>query len=172
MNENQSFALWMIPTGEAYSLTSGYIARLSSLYRLPGFEPHVTVLGGVRSPDGDEMRKLARDVAPFRIRLAREVEYMPETFRCLFLRAYTTDALMEIFSKASATFGVKPDSYFPHLSLAYGDLPVWKKQEMIAELGPVPEIEFEARGLALVQASTETPVSSWKVVEHFSFTEA
>lgn len=169
MSENGSYALWIIPTEKAYALTAGYIARLSSLYKLSAFEPHVTVLGGVRFPEGDEVRELAGDLDPFRIRLAREVEYTDAYFRCLFLRAYKTDALMESFSKASALVGREPESYFPHLSLAYGDLPVWKKQEMIAELGPIPEIEFEAREISLVEASSERPVSSWQVVERFPF---
>lgn len=168
MPENQSYALWIIPGDEeVYARTSGYIARLSSLYGLPRFEPHVTLLGGIRSPEADELRGLAGGLAPFQVRLAREVEYRNEYFRCLFLRAYKTDGLMEAFSKAGALFGRETDSYMPHLSLAYGDLPVWKKHEMIEELGPVPQIAFEARDISLVQASTETPVSSWEVVERF-----
>lgn len=168
MSENQSYAVWIIPTDEAYALTSGFIARLSRLYDLPAFEPHVTVLGGVRCPESAEMRDLAESLAPFRIRLAREVEYREAYFRCLFLQAYKTDKLGETYSKASALFGHQDATYFPHLSLAYGDLPVWRKQEMIAELGPIPEIEFEAREISLVEASSERPVSSWNVIERFS----
>jgi hypothetical protein len=55
------------------------------------------------------------------------------------------------------------------MSLAYGDLPVWRKHEMIEELGPLPQIEFEAQAISLAQASTEMDVSSWKVVAHFPF---
>ncbi len=128
MSENNSYALWIIPTGEAYALTSGYIARLSSLYDLPPFEPHVTVLGGVPVPEADEMRELAGSLVPFPIRLTREVEYRAETFRCLFLQAYKTEALMEAYLKAGALFGQPAGSYFPHLSLAYGDLPVWRSR--------------------------------------------
>jgi hypothetical protein len=169
MPENQTYALWIIPGDEeVYARTSGYIARLSSLYGLPRFEPHVTVLGGIPSPEPAGLRELAGSLAPFQVRLTSEVEYLNEYFRCLFIRAYKTDGLMETFSKASALFGQETGSYFPHLSLAYGDLPVWKKHEMIAELGPLPQIEFEARHITLVRASTEAPVSSWEVVERFS----
>ena len=93
MSENQPYALWIIPTDEAYALTSGFIARLGRLYDLPAFEPHVTVLGGVRCPEFAEMRDLAESLAPFRIRLAREVEYREAYFRCLYLQAYKTDEL-------------------------------------------------------------------------------
>jgi hypothetical protein len=168
MPENQTYALWIIPGDEeVYAQTSGFIARLSGLYDLPRFEPHVTVLGGVPSPEPAGLRKLAWSLDPFQVRLTRVVEYMDEYFRCLFIRAYKTDGLMETFSKASALFGREVDYYMPHMSLAYGDLPVWKKHEMIEELGPLPQIEFEARDISLVQASSETPVSSWKVIERF-----
>lgn len=167
MPDNQSYALWIIPTDDAYALTSGYIGRLSRLYDLPAFEPHVTVLGGIRSPETAEMRDLAESLAPFRIRLAREVEYREAYFRCLFLQAYKTEELGETYWKASALFGNQGSPYFPHLSLAYGNLPVWKKQEMIAELGPIPKIEFEARAVSLVEASSEKPISKWSVIEQF-----
>jgi 2'-5' RNA ligase len=170
MPENQTYALWIIPGDEeVYAQTSGFIARLSSLYDLPRFEPHITVLGGIPSPEPAELRKLAGSLDPFQVRLARVVEYMDEYFRFLFIRAYKTDGLMETFSKASALFGREADFYMPHMSLAYGDLPVWRKHEMIEELGPLPQIEFEAQAISLAQASTEMDVSSWKVVAHFPF---
>lgn len=168
MVENDTYSLWIIPAEEkAYALTKGYITRLSGLYHLPHFEPHVTVLGGVRKAEKAEMQTLVEGLGPFQVRLAREVEYRDEFFRCLFLRAYKSDALMETFSRANMLLGQESESYFPHLSLAYGNLPVWKKQEMMAELGPIPEIVFEARDIAFVQASKDVPVEDWKVLERF-----
>jgi len=171
MPENGSFALWFIPNGAAYTLTDGFIARLSAAFDLPKFEPHVTLLGDIRSPGAFALRDLARVLSPFRIRLASRVEYLDETFRCLFLKAHETPALMGTYSKASRLFDDKGGPYFPHLSLAYGDLPVETKHEMIHSLGEFPEIEFEARHLSLVRASGEIPISSWKAIERFSFGE-
>jgi len=54
-----SFALWIIPEGEAYALTDDYIARLSAGYNLPKFEPHVTLLSGILSPEALALRDLA-----------------------------------------------------------------------------------------------------------------
>lgn len=164
---NDSYALWIIPEGAAYSLTDGYIAKLSEAYRLPKFEPHVTVLSGMREPELPALRILAGSLAPFRIRLASQPEYLDEFFRCLFLKAYETPELIEAFSKVCKAFGYEERIYFPHLSLAYGDLPVQTKHEMIQTLGEIPEIEFEAGQLSLINASTEMPVSDWKVVERF-----
>jgi 2'-5' RNA ligase len=168
MPENDSYTLWIIPEDAAYSLTDGYIAQLSAAYHLPRFEPHVTLLGGTRSPDTSALRGLAESLPPFRVRLASQPAYLDEYFRCLFLKADETPELMETFSKASQLFGYKRESYFPHLSLAYGDLLVETKHEMIRELGEIPEIEFEARHLSLVQASTKMPISRWKVIERFA----
>jgi hypothetical protein len=167
MSENDTYALWIIPDGAVYTLTDGYIAKLSSTYHLPRFEPHVTILGGIRSPEPSALRGLAGSLTPFRIRLASEVDYLDEYFRCLFLKAHETPELMETFSKASRLFGYEGKPYFPHLSLVYGDLPVETKREMIHTLREIPTIEFEARQLSLVHASTSMPVASWKVIEHF-----
>lgn len=169
MDAKITFSLWIIPAGEAYRLTESYIARLSAAYGLPRFEPHVTVLGSIPSPDDSAVRALAAELAPFPIRLMRQVEYLDEYFRCLFLRAHETDELMEAISEAGERFGPQAKPHFPHLSLAYGDLTVETKQQMIRELGEIPEIEFEAQAISLVQASSKIDVSSWKVVERFPF---
>jgi 2'-5' RNA ligase len=74
---------------------------------------------------------------------------------------------MKTFAKASELFGYEGPPYFPHLSLAYGNLPVETKHEMMQTLGEIPQIEFEARQLSLVRASSKIPISRWKVVERF-----
>ena len=169
MSENDTYSLWIVPDGATYSLADGYISKLSDTYHLPRFEPHVTVLGRIHSPDSSALRGLAEGLPSFQIRLASQPEYLDEYFRCLFLKAYETPELMETFSQASQLFGYEDKSYFPHLSLAYGDLPVSTKQEIIRTLGDIPQIEFEARQLSLVHASAKMPVSSWKVIERFPF---
>lgn len=171
MSENDSYALWIIPESTAYDLTKGYIAKLSDIYHLSKFEPHVTLLSGIRVPETSALQTLTRSLHPFHIRLASQPGYLDEYFRCLFLKAHERPALMETYSQASQMFGYAGGPYFPHLSLAYGDLPVETKREMIRTLGEIPGIEFEARQLSLVQASAEMPISSWKVVERFPLTK-
>jgi len=171
MPENDSYALWIVPEGAVYTLTDGYIARLSRAYNLPKFEPHVTLLGGIPAPETSTLRNLARSLPPFQVHLSSQPGFLDETFRCLFLKADETPALLETFARASQLFGYQDKPYFPHLSLAYGDLPIETKREMIRELGDIPEIEFEARQFSLVLASTEMPVSSWRVVARFPFAE-
>jgi len=167
MPDTDSYALWIMPEGDAYKLTNSYITKLSDAYDLPKFEPHVTLLGSVHSPDASTLQALAHSLPPFRIRFASQPQYLDEYFRCLFLKAHETPELVATFSKASQLFGFEGLTYFPHLSLAYGDLSVETKLEMIQSLGEIPEIEFEARHLSLVSASTGKPISSWKVVERF-----
>jgi 2'-5' RNA ligase len=169
MIENDTFSLWLIPAGQAYSLLSGYITQLSEAYNLPKFEPHVTVLGGMRQPETFAMRALAGSLASFRVRLMEQVQYMDEFTRCLFLPVHQTPALMESYAKACEHLDCPAGPYFPHLSLAYGDLPVETKHAMIQDLGEIPLVEFEARAISLVQASAKMDVSSWQVIEQFSF---
>ena len=70
MPENDSYALWIMPEGDAYFLTDSYIATLSSTYNLPKFEPHVTILAGIPQAATSKVRGFAESLAPFRIRLA------------------------------------------------------------------------------------------------------
>ena len=171
MPEDHTYCLWIIPENESYSITNGYIAKLSEEYNFPRFEPHVTILSGIRSPEKSKIRAFTESISPFRIRLASQPTYLDEYFRCLFLEAHKTPGLMEMFSKASEVFGYKGEPFYPHLSLAYGDFPIQTKQEMIQKLGEIPEIEFEARHLSLVHASGEMPISNWRVTEQFSLGE-
>ena len=153
MHAGDFYALWIMPEGSAYTLTDSYITKLSVAYNLPRFEPHLTLLSGIRNPVTSTLRGLAGGLPPFRIRLASQPEYLNEYFRCLFIKADETPELIDAFSKASQLFGYEGETYFPHLNLAYGDLPLETKRVMIQKLGDIPQIEFEARQLSLVHAS-------------------
>lgn len=65
MLETDSYVLWIIPEGAAYALTDGYIARLSATYNLPRFEPHLTLLSGIRYPTASTLRGLTASLPPF-----------------------------------------------------------------------------------------------------------
>lgn len=167
MSEYDSHALWIIPKGAAYDLTRGYITKLSAIYHLPEFEPHITVLSDIRSPDISAIRGFAGSLAPLCIHLDNKVQSPDSYFRSLHLRAQETPELMELFSKARERFGSTGESYFPHLSLAYSGFNHQTKRKMIQDLGEIPEIEFEVHQLTLFNASPNKPVSHWKVIERF-----
>jgi len=169
MSGSDSYALWIIPEGVAYDLTKGYIDKLSDIYHLPNFEPHITVLSDIRSPGISEICEFAGSLIPFHIRFDSQVEHPDSYFRSLHLTAHETPELKGVFAKARERFGSNGTSYFPHLSLAYSGFNHQTKRKMVQELGEIPEIVFEARQLVLFNASPEIPVSSWKLIECFPF---
>ena len=169
MSNSDAYALWIIPEGAAYDLTKGYINRLSDIYHLPKFEPHITVLSDIYSPGISEICEFAGSLAPFRVHFDNTVEYPDAYFRSLHLTAHETPELMALFAKARERFGSNGTSYFPHLSLAYSGFNRQTKCKMVQELGEIAEIAFEARQLVLFNASPEIPVSSWDVIERFPF---
>jgi hypothetical protein len=90
-----------MPADEAvYALTSGYIARLSGLYSLPRFEPHITVLGGVSMPEMVEMQRDGREPES-RSKSGWRARWNTgtSTSDACSCRAYKTDALMEVRSR-------------------------------------------------------------------------
>lgn len=74
---------------------------------------------------------------------------------------------MEVFSQASHLFGYEGKPYFPHLSMTYGNLLLETKYKMIRGLGEIPEIEFEARQLSLVRASTRCSFRAGRLLSVF-----
>lgn len=167
MANNYTYSLWIIPDEAAYSLTKGYIEKLCNEYHLPSFEPHITIKGRIQSSHVSRVRRLANKLSPFRVYLTNKVECSAEYFQCLYIRVHETPELLETYIKVCEIVGSENKSYFPHLSLAYGDLPVPTKHEMTQKLGNIPNIEFEVHYLYMVLASKGLPVSSWKIIERF-----
>lgn len=162
------YSLWFMPPGELCDELRGIIRRLSARYGAPEFLPHVTLLGGfVGSPRG-VIRKSATVAASLRsitIRLGR-IGFRDEYFRCLFAHAALTPALRKANLAARHTFGHERERPFmPHLSLLYGEFPRSLKEQVIAEIGPQLDVQFNVRSLHLYRTQNEP--MHWQRVARF-----
>jgi 2'-5' RNA ligase len=162
-----------MPCGSAFEQVDQIIRGLSQRLGVPGFEPHVTVLGGLLDSEADVVAKasqLAASMDPFEIECDR-LEFLNEFYKCLFLRAVQAPPVMDANAKARTVFERADDeTYMPHLSLLYGHFPVRTKQQLVAELGREWNLRFEVESIHLY--STEGRSDEWYRIKEFPMRRA
>ncbi len=168
--QGNGYSVWLMPTGKAYEQFSGLIKTLAEEYHGPVFEPHVTLLGGVRQAEDEILRRAAELVSgqpPFAIRV-RTVEYHDVYFRALFVRAENTAPLQAFYTRAQALFAL-PDlpEYLPHLSLLYGNVPQPVKEHIIQAIGRDHTTAFPVRSVHVVNTTGEA--QTWYRVQELPF---
>jgi 2'-5' RNA ligase len=156
-------SLWLVPEGSARDRLARLIDRLAARLGTAPFPPHVTLLAGLARPEGEALAAaegVASSLAPFSVRLGG-VDGGDAFFRCLFLRAGRTDALLVAHAAAARAFGRDPDPRFdPHLSLVYGELESRTRADLIRELRSLTERPFDADRLHVWR--TVGPVREWR----------
>ncbi len=159
------FHLWLVPTGAVYDRLAGVITDLSNRHQGPAFDPHLTLLGrldGNEAALADCTHQLARALHPFEVRL-KKPGYESKYFRCLFLPAEPSPAILDAHQQATRIFNAQLASAFdPHVSLLYGLFPESLKQEIITDLPPDLPSVFLASRLQLIRAGSTNP-QDWQV---------
>lgn len=162
------YSLWLMPPAPVRDRFAAIIRRLSERLGTPVFEPHVTLTGTETEDETDAVRRveqLAQALAPIPIALI-ESGYSDAYFRCLYLRAANSPALLAAYRRACDALGAAPTDFMPHLSLVYGDLNAADKQRLIAELGRDWDVQFTAQQLALY--IPEGRPEQWRRVADFA----
>ena len=160
----ETYSIWLIPKTNDKITLSRIINKFSDYYNTPKFEPHITILGGFLAKETESIKNLkflSKKIPPFEIQFGK-VSYMNEYFRSIFIEVMLSDKLKELRILTCNYFGFINDSYYPHLSLVYGDIVVPDKLKMIKCLGPSPNFIFIDK-LFLVQ-NNETDYK-WKIIE-------
>jgi 2'-5' RNA ligase len=162
------YSIWLIPENGVYRKLSDLISQLSREHNTPSFDPHVTLIGGVLGSEQEVVSKtdrLASIIKPYKVG-ARNVEYLNEYFKCLFLRVKETDEVVRANSEARKVFGKQSDlKYMPHLSLMYGNLSPQAKEQIIAKIGREIPVTFDVNSIRLF--STNGRLEEWYEVENF-----
>ncbi len=163
------YSLWIIPPEGVYDRLKDIIFRLSLKYSTPGFEPHITLLGGLPGAEEEILSKvsgLAANLNPFNVKLSK-TEYLDEYYRCLFLRAEETDDLLNAHALAGKILdNLRDEKYMPHLSLMYGDFPAKIKEEIIRETGN-QDITFKVNSIHLFLTGDNPEL--WQRLKEFRF---
>jgi 2'-5' RNA ligase len=166
-------SLWLIPDEAWRHFLARIIVRLSQQYETPRFEPHLTLLGQIAMEHGDAANRTARLASRLRTFqvVLNGLSYRGEFFRALFLEAERTPPLMEAYRTACVIFDRKPEETFlPHISVLYGDLPATTKDALISRLASELKLPLSVRisRLDLMIASSRLPVSSWHCLASYA----
>ncbi len=169
MPQAKGYSLWLMPSGELYVRLASLITNLSERHHTPNFEPHVTLLGEIVGSARDvfsKTRELSSVVRRCSIELS-DVEHADTYFKCLFLRAGETDAVMRANLEARKVFDRGNDTkYMPHLSLLYGNFPPETKEQIIREIGNRIPVSFAVDSIHLF--STNGGPEEWRRMLEFS----
>lgn len=160
-----------MPGGEDYDKLLALIRNLSSSYRTPPFEPHISLLGGLVSSEEELMLKaeeLASSTQPFAVELDG-IGHMDEYYMCLFAKVKENEALMELNRRAKEIFGrVDESSFIPHVSLIYANMRASKRRKIISSIeDELRGMRFKADRLYLYVTEGEPP--DWYEAANFSF---
>jgi 2'-5' RNA ligase len=168
MTTSTGHSLWLMPSDQIYNQLSNTISQLSNQYATPVFQPHITLLGDVTGDVGElssQAQQLALRLRRFQVTLTT-VDYLPAYFRCLFIRAEETSALVEANRIARELFHREQDAKFmPHLSLMYGDFDLETKQQIIASIGREFKMTFSVNRIHLLSCNGEP--KAWYHVREF-----
>lgn len=161
-------SLWLILEGETRRRLAATIADLARRLGTPSFEPHVTLIGGISQPEEEIVvaaGRLAAATAPLQLRPFR-VGQRGEYFRCLFYEVAADAALIDLHMRARLALGRDAGAlFFPHLSLAYGELESAVKAPLVGPLSPRRGDNWLVGELQVVR--TEGEVGDWRPLAAF-----
>lgn len=160
----KEYSIWLMPKGTVYDRLSEIISGISQEYKVPNFQPHVTLIGELKGNEEliTRTKLLASQIHPFTITLKNPC-VLNEYFRSLFLKVKGTEEVINANLKAQEIFNRK-EKYFPHLSLMYGSCSTIEKLNIISNLEKI-NLEFQVNNLHLF--STKGHPENWHEIEKF-----
>jgi 2'-5' RNA ligase len=165
------YALWLLLPPAERARFGDLIRTLAEQHGTPGFEPHITLLGGIagaQAPAITATAVLARRIAPLHIRLA-EIGQRDSYYQCLFVHTVPDAALLQAHRLARAELARRDDAEFvPHLSIVYGNLGRAQKAAIMARLGARLEGDFLVEELAVIRYRKDDQPQDWRRVATFA----
>jgi 2'-5' RNA ligase len=162
---HEPLSLWLVPADAERETLAGLIRELAGREGTPAFEPHLTLLGGLRLAAEDARARadhLRRGLRALRLSF-RGLAWTDDYYRCLFAEVERTEELQAARDAAERAFAARPDERFvPHLSLLYAHLPAERKQALAAEVWPRLGGGFTSRALVLTATGGDPP--AWRAL--------
>lgn len=171
MTTTQKYSLWLMPHGDLYELLRDLIESLAQRFDAPVFEPHVTLLGGIRSDNEQKLIETCAAIAgktpPFVLNLT-QTDMTSEYYRSLFVRIREQGELTELYRRAVENLEGRTE-FMPHISLLYADLGRDEKADLIREIGKYWNETMTAQQMKLYDTTGQ--VRQWREVAVFELTD-
>lgn len=170
MASSEKYSLWLRPFGDVAFSIQQRINKLSDKYGSPRFEPHVTLISGLRYGETELIqltKTMAGSLKPFDILLTK-AGYRDKFYQSLFVHVKKSEALMNAYHTALQLFDIEEgEEFVPHLSLMYGDFSQEEKERILSVMGREFHIRFEVHSLLLVK--TEGGPEEWEKIHLADF---
>jgi len=164
----EAYSFWLVPEPALEAELTKLVRALAPVFGMPAFAPHATVQGDLDlSADDAEMlaRELVAGEAPLAWR-AWGIQWTEHPFRTFFVAFDRADRFNALRDRSAKLVGSRDGlSPFPHLSLAYGNLPVREKIARSRPLaGAIDGRSMTFDRLVVALSGREVPVDEWKTV--------
>jgi 2'-5' RNA ligase len=138
MTGGGAFAIWLIPSEPIRGRLAGEVHRLAIRLGTVPFDPHLTLVGGLRSPEADVVSAagiLAASVLPVGFEMGR-AGGLPEIFRALYVEVEPSAGLLAARRRAVELLpAAEGTDFHPHVSLVYGELGERERKEWVKRIG-------------------------------------
>jgi hypothetical protein len=166
--DGEAYSFWLVPEPALEAELGKLVRALAPVFGMPAFAPHATVQGDLDlSADDAEMlaRELVAGEAPLAWR-AWGIQWTEHPFRTFFVAFDRADRFNALRDRSAKLVGSRDGlSPFPHLSLAYGNLPVREKIARSRPLaGAIDGRSMTFDRLVVALSGREVPVDEWKTV--------
>lgn len=162
----KGYSVWLMPDGKSTVQLISNMEKLSRNFDAPSFSPHITLIGQLEfdPPEVHEkFSQLASSTSQMTLE-AEEIVYRDVYFRSIVFKIEESEPLFKLNQKARHVFDRTSDpTFFPHLSLLYGNQPESEKRITVEGLFARQKYRFQITGLELVR--TQGQVQDWVTVE-------
>ena len=139
-------ALWLIPEQRAAEELRRVIEEYAFRFGTPRFAPHLTLLSGIEAFSAEDFT--AWPASPLTA-ICHGVSQAEDFYRCVVVEIDPSSALQSLRESAERRFSHRgDDSWWPHISLMYGDLQEEVRRRIAGDIGP----SFEGRQLEMTAA--------------------
>ena len=167
MVTTSGYSIWLVPNrdSDVFRVFQSHITEIAAECGTHAFIPHVTLLGGIYESEvvvHAKMQELVENLRPYQLSLG-SVGSNWTHFQILFSTVEMTEIVLRANLLAQEIFGIDQESYFPHLSFAYGDIPREKVAIIANRLKSMRLMEgvtFDVVGLELWKCDGR--VSDWR----------
>lgn len=157
------YSIWIIPPEPIFNQLSKAINELSSKYRCPIFEPHLTILGNIDhelSKIKQVVEKIVSDLDNLNLSFG-PVSFSTTYFQSVLIRINSTAKLMRLHFDIKKLLKDENIVYMPHVSLMYGNHDMETRERIALGLNFQPR-SFIAKQVVIIPEKPK-PVD-WKPV--------
>jgi 2'-5' RNA ligase len=138
--------IFLIPNENQSREYKTIINSLSKKYNMPDIDPHITLLGPLKTDEKVLIHKVERIIKDFKKMEVGVfgVNYSNTVSQCVFAQIIMSPQLLELYKKLESDLQYSSKSpFFPHISLLYGDLSPEEKANIASQVKVENELELD-----------------------------